>query len=148
MRALRRSLWRRRSARAASGRGTPLAPGAVMTRPTHLLSTLTLAALCAGAAIAACGGWSSPGEMPRLAPQPETVRPNSMPVGAVSAAQPQPFPVFRGAADVQPLADQPTAAALAAGTSDSAAAPLPPLRDGSIPADSRMEPILQRDSGR
>ena len=120
-----------------------------MTRVTHLLSTLTLAALCAGAAIAACGGRSSPGEMPRLAPQPETVRPNAMPMtGAVSAAQPQPSPVFRGADDVQPLADQPTAAPGDAGTSDSATAPLPPLHDGSIPADSRMEPILQGDGGR
>jgi hypothetical protein len=120
-----------------------------MTRLTHLLSTLTLAALCAGAAIAACGGRSSPGEMPRLAPPPETVRPNAMPLtGAVSAAQPQPSPVFRGNDDVQPLADQPTATPADAGTSDSATAPLPPLPDGSIPADSRMEPILQRDGGR
>ena len=122
-----------------------------MTRLTHVLSTLTIAAVCAGGAIAACGGRSSPGEMPRLAPQPERVRPNATPMnGAVSSNHVvvQPSPVYQAAADTQPLADQPTGAAADAGVSDGAAAPLPPLRDGSIPADSRMEPILQRDGGK
>jgi len=76
MRALRRSLWRERSLRAGSGRGTPLARGAVMTRLTHLLSTLTLAALCAGAAIRRV---RRPGRRParcRGSPlRPRTVRP-------------------------------------------------------------------------
>jgi len=126
-----------------------------MTRLTHLLSTLTIAALCAGAAIAACGGRTpSPGEMPPLAPQPDTVRPNAMPMtGAVSSNQTAaPSPVYQAAGqssgEGQPLADQPTGATLDAGTSDSGGAPLPPLKDGGIPADSRMEPILQRDGGR
>ena len=123
-----------------------------MSRLTHLLSTLTLAALCAGAAIAACGGHPpAPGEMPPLAPQPEPVRPNAMPMtGAVSASEPvkAQYPVYQAAGENQPLGDQPAGAALDAGTSDSAGAPLPPLRDGSVPADSRMEPILQRDGGK
>jgi hypothetical protein len=123
----------------------------IMTRLTHLLSTLTVAALCAGAAVAACGSRApAPGEMPRLAPRPETVRPNAMPVN-VSKNEPirQPSPVYQAASEGQPLADPPTGAPLDAGTSDSGGgAPLPPLRDGSVPADSRMEPILQRDGGR
>ena len=123
----------------------------VMTRLTHLLSTLTIAAVCGGAAIAACGSRTpSPSEMPALAPQPDTVRPNAMPMnGAVSSNEVavQPSPVYQGASEGQP-ADQPTGATLDAGTSDSGGAPLPPLRDGSVPADSRMEPILQRDGGR
>jgi hypothetical protein len=122
-----------------------------MTRLTHLLSTLTIAALCAGATIAACGSRTpTPGEMPRLAPQPDTVRPNAMPRnGAVSKNEPvrQPSPVFQAASE-GPLADQPTGATLDAGVSDGGGAPLPPLRDGSVPADSRMEPILQRDGGK
>jgi hypothetical protein len=123
-----------------------------MTRLTHLLSTLTIAALCAGGAIAACGSRApAPGEMPRLAPQPDTVRPNAMPMnGAVSTREAvrQPSPVYQAASEAQPLSDQPTGATLDAGTSDGGGAPLPPLRDGSVPADSRMEPILQRDGGK
>jgi hypothetical protein len=126
-----------------------------MTRLTYLLSTFACAGLLAGATIAACGGHpASPGEMPPLAPRPEPVRPNAMPApGAVSStsateASSQPSPVFQAAAEGQPLGDQPTGATLDAGTSDSGAAPLPPLRDGGIPADSRMEPILQRDGGK
>ena len=114
-----------------------------MTRLTHLFSTLTIAALCAGAAITACGSRTpAPGEMPRLAPQPDTVRPNAMPMtGAVSSREAvrQPSPVYQGASESQPLVDQPTGATLDAGTSDSSSAPLPPLRDGSVPADSRMD---------
>jgi hypothetical protein len=123
-----------------------------MTRLTHLLSSLTLAALCASAANVACGGRPpAPGEMPPLAPQPEPVRPNAMPMtGPVPSSAPvkQPPPVYQAAGDNQPLGDQPAGAALDAGTSDSGGAPLPPLRDGSVPADSRMEPILQRDGGK
>jgi hypothetical protein len=123
-----------------------------MTRLTHLFSTLTIAALCAGAAITACGSRTpAPGEMPRLAPQPDTVRPNATPMSRTEAsngARVQPTPVYQAAGESQPLADQPTGATLDAGTSDSGGAPLPPLRDGSVPADSRMEPILQRDGGR
>jgi hypothetical protein len=56
-----------------------------MTRLTHLLTALGFAGLLAGATIAACGGnRTSPGEMPRLAPAPELVRPNAIPVGAAS----------------------------------------------------------------
>jgi len=95
--------------------------------------------------------------MPPLAPPPDMVRPNAMPMpGAASpndarpkvAKRPisQPGPVYQASAQL--LDDQPTGAPTDAGTSDSAGAPLPPLRDGSIPADSRMEPILQRDGGR
>ena len=122
-----------------------------MTRLTHLLSTLTIAALCAGATIAACGSRApAPGEMPRLAPQPDTVRPNAMPTNHVSKneAVRQPSPVYQAASEGQPLADPPTAAAVDAGVSDGGGARLPPLRDGSVPADSRMEPILQRDGGK
>jgi hypothetical protein len=123
-----------------------------MTRLTHLLSTLTIVALCAGATIVACGSRApAPGEMPRLAPQPETVRPNAMPAnGAVSKneAVRQPSPVYQASSEVQPLSDQPAGATLDAGVSDGGGAPLPPLRDGSVPADSRMEPILQRDGGK
>ena len=121
-----------------------------MTRLTHLLSTLTIAALCAGAAITACGSRTpTPGEMPPLAPQPDTVRPNAMPMNAASSgAVVQPSPVYQAAGEGQTLPDQPAGATVDAGTSDSGGAPLPPLRDGSVPADSRMEPILQRDGGR
>ena len=123
-----------------------------MPRLTHLCSTLAIAALCAGATIAACGSRApAPGEMPRLAPQPDTVRPNAMPLnGAVSKNEPvrQPSPVYQAASEGQPLTDQPTSAAVDAGVSDGGGAPLPPLRDGSVPADSRMEPILQRDGGK
>lgn len=123
-----------------------------MTRLTHLLSTLAIAAVCAGATIAACGSRApAPGEMPRLAPQPDTVRPNAMPRnGAVSKtdAVRQPSPVYQASSEGQPAADPPTGAALDAGVSDGGGARLPPLRDGSVPADSRMEPILQRDGGK
>ena len=123
-----------------------------MTRLTHLLSTLTIAALCAGAAITACGSRTpAPGEMPRLAPQPETVRPNAMPTNSAvskNEATRQPMPVYQAASEGQPLADPPMGATVDAGVSDGGGAPLPPLRDGSVPADSRMEPILQRDGGK
>jgi hypothetical protein len=127
-----------------------------MTRLTHLLTALGFAGLLAGATITACGGTrTSPGEMPPLAPAPELVRPNAIPMGAASrketrttVAQGPASPVFQAAGNDKPLGDQPTGAPADAGTSDSSGAPLPPLRDGSIPADSRMEPILLRDGGR
>ena len=123
---------------------------------TQLLSALALGGGLVGATMAACGG-RSPGEMPPVAPQPEPVRPNAMPMtGAVSARAPaaQPSPVYQAAADSQAVGDQPApappsgGAALDAGVSDSGDAPLPPLPDGDVPADSRMEPIVQRDGGR
>jgi hypothetical protein len=127
-----------------------------MTRLTHLLTALGFAGVLAGATVAACGGnRTSPGEMPRLAPAPDMVRPNAIPMSAASrndtrskVAQGPIGPVFQAAGNDKPLADQPTGAPADAGTSDSASAPLPPLRDANIPADSRMEPILQRDGGR
>ena len=128
-----------------------------MTRLTHLFTALALTGAFTAATITACGAnRTSPGEMPPLAPPPDMVRPNAMPMpGAASRndARPkvakapisQPGPVYQASAQ---LDDQPTGAPADAGTSDSAGAPLPPLRDGSIPADSRMEPILLHDSGR
>jgi len=154
--ALRRSLCERRSALGTSAhRHTARTLSIAMTRLTHLFTALAFAGLLTAAIITACGGnRTSPGEMPPLAPKPELVRPNAIPMpGAASgkdkvATGPRsPSPVFQASED-KPLADQPTAAPADAGTSDSASAPLPPLRDGSIPADSRMEPILQRDGGR
>jgi hypothetical protein len=137
--------------------GTPLARKVVMTRLTHLLTALGFAGLLAGATITACGGTrTSPGEMPPLAPKPDMLRPNAIPMAsATSANDARPTvvkgpigPVFQAAGNDKPLGDQPTGAPADAGTSDSASAPLPPVPDGGIPADSRMEPILQRDGGR
>jgi hypothetical protein len=123
-----------------------------MTRLTHLVTTLASAGLCAGAIIAACG---NPGEMPPLAPRPEPVRPNTIPMPGAAASSPvasapaatQPSPIYQGASESQPTGNQPSGATQDAGVSDGSITPLPPLRDGSIPADSRMEPILQRDGG-
>src|SRR5262245_28012054 len=114
-----------------------------MTRLTHLLSALTLAGGFAAVSVFACGP-TVPGEMPRLAPRPEPVRPNAIPLTAAVANPSQRYEVQLAA---QSTADQPSATA-DAGVSDANPAPLPPLRDGSIPADSRMEPILQRDGGK
>lgn len=130
-----------------------------MTRMIHLLTAFAVAAGCAGVAMTACGGRPTPSEMPPLAPQPDTVRPNALPMTrAVSGSAPaaQPSPVYQASSENQPLGGQPSpsptppspGAAVDAGVSDSGTAPLPPLRDGSVPADSRMEPILQRDGGR
>src|SRR5256885_8179210 len=54
----------------------------------------------------------SPGEMPPLAPRPETVRPNAMPMTGALPTDPatQPSPVYQAAAEAQPLAEQPTGA--------------------------------------
>lgn len=157
MPALRRSLCYPRS---ASGRFTYRHSARtlciVMTRLTHLFTALAFAGLLTGATLTACGGnRTSPGEMPPLAPRPELVRPNAMPIpGAASSNDARakvasaPSPVYQAAGADKPLADQPTSAPADAGTSDSGTAPLPPLRDASVPADSRMEPILQRDGGR
>jgi hypothetical protein len=157
MSALSRSLCYGRSALGTSAhRHTARTLCIAMTRLTHLFTALAFAGLLCGATITACGGnRTSPGEMPPLAPKPELVRPNAIPMPGAAANDPtvakgatsQPSPVFQ-AADDKLLADQPTSAPADAGTSDSAPAPLPPLRDASIPADSRMEPILQKDGGR
>jgi len=67
-----------------------------MTRLTHVLSTLTIAAVCAGGAIAACGGRSpSPGEMPRLAPQPCQVKYRAMSTQAARQASTETQPLLR-----------------------------------------------------
>src|SRR6185503_10571175 len=129
MSALGRSLCYRRSALGTfAHRHTARTPCIVMTRLTHLFTALALTGAFTAATITACGAnRTSPGEMPPLAPPPDMVRPNAMPMPAASRndARPkvakapisQPGPVYQASAQ---LDDQPTGAPADAGTSDSA----------------------------
>ena len=123
-----------------------------MTRLTRFAIACGLTAAVTavtGMAASACGGRTgSPGELPPMAPRPGQPDPTALPVprvlpparatastdappiSAVTPASVVPTPVFA------PVVGQP----LDAGTSDSYSLPLPPLPDGGVPADSRLEP--------
>jgi hypothetical protein len=107
-----------------------------MTRFTQLASLLAVTGALAGSAVVACGGHpGSPGEMPPAAPRPAlTPGPVSLtivPVPELAAAR-------YGAAIDPPTAGPPGDAGVP--PADSYTPPLPPLPDGGVPTDSRLEP--------
>ena len=142
-----------------------------MTRFTHLFTALTLAGLLSGATVAACGVHpGSPSEIPPLAPRPDPIDPSVRPMrrtanpvpgtsaplspGPVTASVipvPQIQPFAGSTADAGSTtgsggaADSGSGGAADAGNPDASTVRLPPLPDGSVPSDSRMEPILRRD---
>jgi hypothetical protein len=107
-----------------------------MTRLARFVTACALTAVVTGAAIAACrGAPGSPGELPPMAPHPERADPTT-PLRRPTTALPAlivPTPEFA------PVVSDPP---VDAGTSDGYTPPLPPLPDGSVPADGRMEPRL------
>jgi hypothetical protein len=120
-----------------------------MTRMTQLLSALSLTGVLAGATIAACGGRpGSPGELPPVAPRPDPVgEPGSQPLPASPVTMPgeagvsvRPGPVTITWVPSPTFAPVVGEAAKDAGTSDGYEPPLPPLPDGGIPTDSRLDP--------
>lgn len=138
-----------------------------MSRLTHLFAILGLSSLLAGATIAACHS-GSPGELPPVAPRPAPLDPSGSPNGAPRVPTPDggaavgdpsapvssrevrvrelPTPDFAPAAY---SAGEPagkvvgTKAPYDAGTGDGYTPPLPPIPDGGVPIDSRVEPKAQ-----
>jgi len=131
-----------------------------MSRLTHLLVVLGLSGTLAGATIAACGHPGSPGELP-VAPRPTPVDPNGAP--QTPTATPALAPVDAGPtvtksalrtrelptpdfAPTHASASEPSGTVVGtkgpydAGTGDGYSPPLPPIPDGSVPIDSRVEP--------
>jgi hypothetical protein len=140
-----------------------------MSRLTHVLTVFALTGALAGATVAACGARpGAPGEMPPTAPRPGPTDPSgaptpSTPGGGLGPTVPAglgrtiddagtPNPLSPGPVSVRTL-PTPEFAATAygmvsgqqtpprdAGASDSYAPPLPPIPDGGVPVDSRLEP--------
>jgi hypothetical protein len=121
-----------------------------MTRLTRLVTACALTSVITGAAIAACGVRpGSPGELPPMAPRPGAADPTTRrlprapwrsgesPTAAspslVTVAAVVPVPEFA------PVVGEPRDA----GTGDGYSPPLPPLPDGGLPSDGRMEPRVQ-----
>jgi hypothetical protein len=118
-----------------------------MTRLIRLAIACALTGVTTGAVVAACGVRpGSPGELPPMAPRPGRADPTTLrlprvprpPSGSPTAGSPSlvtpaavmPMPEFA------PVAGEP----MDAGTDDGYSPPLPPLLDGGLPADGRMEP--------
>jgi hypothetical protein len=120
-----------------------------MTRYTRLVSALSLSGALVAASIAACGGrQGSPGELPPVAPRPDPIgEPGSQPVRATPSALPsdggvsvRPGPVSVTAVPTPRFSPVVGEAAKDAGTSDGYAPPLPPIPDGGVPTDGRLDP--------
>jgi hypothetical protein len=121
-----------------------------MTRLTRFATACALTGILTGAAIAACGGLpGSPGELPPMAPRPGKADPTAMPVPRdplFDAGRPRskgrlsPGPVSMVTSLPVPECAPVVGEALDAGTSDGYSPPLPPLPDGGLPADGRLEP--------
>ncbi len=114
-----------------------------MTRWICFVTACALTGVMTGAPIAACRGRpSSPGELPPMAPRPGPADPTAPvtlrnPTTAAStmgtSSSSVPVPQFA------PVVGEP----VDAGTDDGYSLPLPPLPDGNLPADSRLEPRLR-----
>jgi hypothetical protein len=144
-----------------------------MSRMIKLLAPLSLAAALAGATFAACGARpGSPGEMPPVAPRPAPADPSGAPgpgspggmpnpeVGSGALGPTNPHGNDAGSAAPGPISVRtlptPTLSAEAYGNvsnnqppprdaavGDSYAPPLPPIPDGGVPLDSRVEPRVE-----
>jgi hypothetical protein len=120
----------------------------------RLATALSLSGGLAAATVIACGGRpGSPAEAPPLAPRPDPAGPGAQPLpanpdptltpdDAGPALSPGPVssvPTVRAVPSPQ-FAPDTGAAAQDAGVSDSYEPPLPPIPDGGVPIDSRLEP--------
>jgi hypothetical protein len=111
-----------------------------MTRLLCFVTACAFTGVITGAAIAACRG-RSPGELPPMAARPGPADPTALaalrnPTAASTMATSTssvPVPQFA------PVVGEP----VDAGTDDGYSPLLPPLPDGNLPADSRLEPRLR-----
>jgi hypothetical protein len=129
-----------------------------MTRLICFVTACALTGVVTGAAIVACGRPGSPGELPPMAPRPGPADPTAVPVlrrpsagsndagSSLSRRRLSPGPVTMGSStsripvpEFAPVVGEP----VDAGTDDGYSPPLPPLPDGNLPADGRMEPRLR-----
>lgn len=121
-----------------------------MTRVTRLLSALALTGATAGAFVAACGHPGSPGEMPPVSPRPDPSAPGGTPMktpnpmggpgDAGVGMTPGPVTMRTTYIPAPVFAPVVGSAAKDAGVSDGYTPPLPPIPDGGVAIDARVEP--------